>query len=230
MSDLAINATEWRSAEWAFQRGLYNDIFEDTAAMDDAIEALAGRLLTKSVPAMRGLKKVFWEGTEHWDELLAERAAISGELILSKEAKDAIGAFKRNNANTFLVVLTIPLALLGQKSDSSIAWYHRRRDIQRGRSSFTDLRQLERWRGENSSNVSLLLLRENWTQKGREPHDRTPLGRELRTQPPSRTRSRRTRISWSSPRRLRARRRLRNGTLSGQFNVRTQFAPGFAKG
>jgi methylglutaconyl-CoA hydratase len=43
---------------------------------------------------MRGLKKVFWEGTEHWDDLLAERAAISGELILSKEAKDAIGAFK----------------------------------------------------------------------------------------------------------------------------------------
>jgi len=95
MSDLAINATEWRSAEWAFQRGLYNDIFEDAAAMDEAIEALAGRLLTKSVPAMRGLKKVFWEGTEHWDELLAERAAISGELILSKEAKDAIGAFKK---------------------------------------------------------------------------------------------------------------------------------------
>ena len=94
MSDLAINATEWRSAEWAFQRGLYNDIFEDAAAMDAAIEALAGRLLTKSVPAMRGLKKVFWEGTEHWDQLLAERAAISGELILSKEAKDAIGAFK----------------------------------------------------------------------------------------------------------------------------------------
>jgi methylglutaconyl-CoA hydratase len=94
MSDLAINATEWRSAEWAFQRGLYNDIFEDAAAMDAAIEALAGRLLTKSVPAMRGLKKVFWEGMEHWDQLLAERAAISGELILSKEAKDAIGAFK----------------------------------------------------------------------------------------------------------------------------------------
>ena len=94
MSDLAINATEWRSAEWAFQRGLYNDIFEDAAAMDVAIEALAGRLLTKSVPAMRGLKKVFWEGTEHWDQLLAERAAISGELILSKEAKDAINAFK----------------------------------------------------------------------------------------------------------------------------------------
>jgi methylglutaconyl-CoA hydratase len=44
---------------------------------------------------MQGLKKVFWEGTEHWDELLAKRAAISGALILSKEAKDAINAFKK---------------------------------------------------------------------------------------------------------------------------------------
>ncbi len=95
MSDLAINATEWRSAEWAATHGLYNDVFEDTAAMDQAIEALVDRLVTKSVPAMRGLKQVFWQGTEHWDELLAERAAISGELILSKEAKDAINAFKK---------------------------------------------------------------------------------------------------------------------------------------
>lgn len=95
MSDLAINATEWRSAEWAFQRGLYNDIFDDAAAMDAEVEALVSRLLTKSSAAMKGLKRIFWEGTEHWDTLLAERAAISGELILSQEAKDAINAFKK---------------------------------------------------------------------------------------------------------------------------------------
>jgi methylglutaconyl-CoA hydratase len=95
MSDLAINATEWRSAEWAFQRGLYNDIFDSTENMDEAVDALISRLLTKSTEAMKGLKRIFWEGTEHWDELLAERAAVSGELILSKEAKDAIAAFKK---------------------------------------------------------------------------------------------------------------------------------------
>jgi methylglutaconyl-CoA hydratase len=94
MSDLAINATEWRSAEWAFQRGLYNDIFDTVEAMDAEVDALVGRLLTKSVAAMSGLKKVFWEGTEHWDQLLAERAEISGKLILSDEAKAAITAFK----------------------------------------------------------------------------------------------------------------------------------------
>mgnify|MGYP005641925517 FL=1 len=94
MSDLAINATEWRTAQWAATHGLYNDIFESVQEMDEAIEALASKLLSSSTEAMKGLKQVFWEGTEHWDELLAERAALSGELILSQEAKKAINKFK----------------------------------------------------------------------------------------------------------------------------------------
>ena len=94
MSDLAINATEWRSADWANTHGLYNDVFDSAEAMDEAIEALASRLLSSSLDAMKGLKRIFWEGTEHWDELLAERAAVSGELILSQAAKDAINKFK----------------------------------------------------------------------------------------------------------------------------------------
>lgn len=95
MSDLAINATEWRSAEWACQGGLYNDVFATVEEMDTAIHELVCRLLTKSVTAMQGLKRVFWEGTENWDELLTNRASISGALILSDEAKDAINAFKK---------------------------------------------------------------------------------------------------------------------------------------
>lgn len=94
MSDLAINATEWRSADWANTRGLYNDVFDLKEEMDEAIEALVSRLLSSSVDAMTGLKRIFWEGTEHWDELLAARAAVSGELILSQAAKDAINSFK----------------------------------------------------------------------------------------------------------------------------------------
>lgn len=94
MSDLAINATEWRTAQWAATHGLYNDIFESVQEMDKAMEALVSKLLSSSTEAMKGLKQVFWEGTEHWDELLAERAAVSGELILSQEAKKAINKFK----------------------------------------------------------------------------------------------------------------------------------------
>jgi methylglutaconyl-CoA hydratase len=44
---------------------------------------------------MAELKKVFWQGTEHWDELLAERAKVSGELVLSRFTREAIEKFKK---------------------------------------------------------------------------------------------------------------------------------------
>ena len=43
---------------------------------------------------MTNLKRILWEGTEHWDTLLAERAAISGKLVLSEFTRNAIAAFK----------------------------------------------------------------------------------------------------------------------------------------
>ena len=41
------------------------------------------------------LKSIFWQGTEHWDDLLAERAAMSGELVLSEFTVNAINQFKK---------------------------------------------------------------------------------------------------------------------------------------
>lgn len=95
MSDLAINASEWRSAQWAHERGLYNDIFEDITAMDEAIEALSGKLKHSNPEAMEQLKRTFWQGTDHWDTLLKERAAISGKLVLSDFTRKAIEKFKK---------------------------------------------------------------------------------------------------------------------------------------
>ncbi|MGB1219751.1 MAG: enoyl-CoA hydratase/isomerase family protein, partial [Flavobacteriales bacterium] len=89
MSQLAINATEWKSAEWAREKGLYTDVFETASAMDDAIQVLAQKLSKSNPEAMRLLKKIFWEDCEHWDTLLAERAAMSGELVLSDFSKHA---------------------------------------------------------------------------------------------------------------------------------------------
>lgn len=94
MSQLAIDATEWRSAEWAEQRGLYAAVLPDAAALDAAVEALALRLAGSNPEAMAELKRVFWSGTDHWDELLAERAAISGRLVLSDFTRHAIARFK----------------------------------------------------------------------------------------------------------------------------------------
>lgn len=94
MSQLAINATEWRSAEWALKRGLYADVFDTAEEMDVEIKELANRLALSNPDAMRMLKEVFWQGTEHWDTLLASRAAMSGELVLSDFTREAINKFK----------------------------------------------------------------------------------------------------------------------------------------
>jgi methylglutaconyl-CoA hydratase len=88
---LAIDATEFRSAEWAAARGLYADVLPNIAALDAAVLALAQRLAASSPDAMRELKQVLWAGTAHWDTLLVERAAISGRLVLSEFTRAAIG-------------------------------------------------------------------------------------------------------------------------------------------
>lgn len=94
MSELAINATEWRSAQWAKDKGLYTEIFSDESQMDAAIQKLSAQLAASNPEAMLALKQIFWEGTEHWDQLLLDRAAISGRLVLSDFTKAAISAFK----------------------------------------------------------------------------------------------------------------------------------------
>ncbi|MDR3681260.1 MAG: enoyl-CoA hydratase/isomerase family protein [Flavipsychrobacter sp.] len=94
LSQLAIDATEWRSAEWAKKHGLYAETHLHTFMVDDAVKNLAEQLAHSSPEAMSQLKKTFWHGTENWDTLLSERAAISGRLILSEFTKNAINKFK----------------------------------------------------------------------------------------------------------------------------------------
>ncbi|MCE2742665.1 MAG: enoyl-CoA hydratase/isomerase family protein [Fluviicola sp.] len=94
MSQLAINASEWRPADWAYRRGLYADLFETVEEMDVEIEKLATTLSKSNPEAMKKLKDIFWEGTENWDQLLVERAEISGTLILSDFSINAINFFK----------------------------------------------------------------------------------------------------------------------------------------
>ena len=93
-SQLTIDATMWRSADWARRKGLFSELHADTAGMDDSINRLSTTLSHSSSEAMKEIKKILWKGTEHWDELLRERAAISGRLILSEHSKDFITKFK----------------------------------------------------------------------------------------------------------------------------------------
>lgn len=93
-SDLAINASEWRTPEWAKQKGLFNEVFDSIEQLDAYIEHLGEILVNSSPDAMTAIKKMCWQGTDHWDELLLERATISGKLVLSDFTKNAIAAFK----------------------------------------------------------------------------------------------------------------------------------------
>lgn len=94
MSELAINATEFRSATWAKEKGLFTDIYENSELMDVEINRLISQLLKSNPEAMKELKETFWQGTAHWDQLLLERASISGRLVLSEFTRNAISAFK----------------------------------------------------------------------------------------------------------------------------------------
>ncbi|CAN5923097.1 enoyl-CoA hydratase/isomerase family protein [soil metagenome] len=90
---MAVDA-DWRDAEWGERHGLYSRIFSDAASMDAAINALAGSLAASNPDAMAGMKRVFWEGTEQWEILLAQRARISGSLVLSEFTRASIAKFR----------------------------------------------------------------------------------------------------------------------------------------
>ena len=92
-SQMALNATEWQTAEWAKQKGLFTEAFESVEQLDAYIGYFTADLIQKNPAALLQLKKIFWEGTDHWDNLLEQRAEMSGKLIISDFAKEAIAKF-----------------------------------------------------------------------------------------------------------------------------------------
>ncbi|OCX53669.1 enoyl-CoA hydratase [Mucilaginibacter sp. PPCGB 2223] len=95
-SQLALNAGEFYTAQWAKERGLFAEVFETTGEMDKAIAASASKMAVWNPEALSALRKTLWHGTDTWDTLLTGRAAISGELVLSEAAQTAIGALKKH--------------------------------------------------------------------------------------------------------------------------------------
>ncbi|OYU84106.1 MAG: enoyl-CoA hydratase [Flavobacterium sp. BFFFF2] len=95
MSALAFVPDQWKSAAWALEKGLYNEVFETEQLMDEALQLYLEQLRNYHRDAMKSLKEITWQGTEHWDQLLLERAAISGQLVLSDFTKNALNQFKK---------------------------------------------------------------------------------------------------------------------------------------
>ena len=91
-SAMAID-TDWRSARWAEEFGLYSRVFDSVNALDSALDLFARKLARTNPDAMAKMKAVFWQGTEHWEELLEARAEMSGTLVTSEYTRNAIAAF-----------------------------------------------------------------------------------------------------------------------------------------
>lgn len=92
-SQLTIRASDFQTAQWAKEKGLYNEVYADIPAMDEALDSLAQKLASYHPDALTGLKQILWEGTEDWDAILKQRAAISGELVLSEFTQQALQSF-----------------------------------------------------------------------------------------------------------------------------------------
>lgn len=93
MSQIAIRANDFFKPDWAVSKGLYTEVYDDAEALDVAVMELAQSLTKYNPDAMVQMKTMFWSGTEQWDDLLLERAAISGELVLSDFTRETLKRF-----------------------------------------------------------------------------------------------------------------------------------------
>ena len=95
LAEMTLAAHEWKTADWAASKGLYADVFENTEDLDKALENFCSKLAGYNPEALSEMKKVLWEGTDHWETLLFERAAITGKLVLSDYSRKALTQFKK---------------------------------------------------------------------------------------------------------------------------------------
>lgn len=93
-STLSLEAKSWKTAYWAEKNGLFNTVFENTRDLDNGIDILTLQLSQYNPEALLEMKKIFWEGTAHWDELLIQRAEITGKLVLSDFTKEALAKLR----------------------------------------------------------------------------------------------------------------------------------------
>lgn len=95
MAAMTLEATVWKNANWAKEKGLYTQVHTTVEDLDHNLSLFTKQLASYNPEALLEMKKVLWEGTENWDTLLFERAAISGRLVLSDFTRNALLQFKK---------------------------------------------------------------------------------------------------------------------------------------
>ena len=94
LAELSLAAHEWKNAYWAKEKGLYAKVFDSIKDLDHEVEIFSSKLASYNPEALKEMKKTLWKDTAHWEQLLVERAAISGELVLSDFTKEALSKFR----------------------------------------------------------------------------------------------------------------------------------------
>ncbi len=95
LSELSLAATQWKTAYWAKEKGLFANVFETQDELTKETLILAEKLASYNPQALEEMKRVLWKGTENWNQLLIDRAEISGKLVLSDFTKKALSKFKK---------------------------------------------------------------------------------------------------------------------------------------
>lgn len=88
--------TEFRNANWAKDNHIYHQVFDSITEMDFEIQKFLEKLSAKSTDALALIKKVSWEGTEHFAELMPERILMSASLLLEDSTKANIEKIKQS--------------------------------------------------------------------------------------------------------------------------------------
>ncbi len=94
MAEMTIDAESFFSSEFAKSKGLYAEVLSTTEELDITVENLVNKLASYNPEALTNMKQVLWEGTSDWDDLLIERAKISGKLVLSEFTKNTLKRFR----------------------------------------------------------------------------------------------------------------------------------------
>mgnify|MGYP001236164859 FL=1 len=90
LTEMSLNPDNFYSAKWAKQKGLFHKVCENQSDLKITTNNFANKLASFNVNALKAMKHVFWENTEHWPELLEKRAETSGSLVLEKAVQDKI--------------------------------------------------------------------------------------------------------------------------------------------
>src|SRR5690606_2953810 len=96
-TELTFNPDQWRDAQWAKEKGLFQEVFLSYSELENAVDVFCRKLASVSPEVLKTQKLILWENTNHWDALLLERASLSGKLVVTDEAKTSLRAFKERN-------------------------------------------------------------------------------------------------------------------------------------